>query len=354
MNLIKTSIVVCAFNEELMLSKCLNSIKTNICNQANTNEIIIIDNNSVDTTSDIALKFIEDNNNLMIRYLKIEHVPLTSSRNTAISFCKGEYIVFVDADAIVGENWLVNILSKFNENTHIVAGNVTNYNNQSYFANFIYNSHYKCSLKTSRLIGANMGFKSSVFDMNNGFLAATGNRGDETLFLQQYVKNNPDHLIGFAEDSIVYNDFPNSLTEWLEQQYIGGREYLKISKFNNKNFTIFIQEFLRIVNITFFPHLLIFFFITSSSPLVFIMHLLFFMVRNIYKVKHYYCGCKTLKDQSKILQSILYIPVTFFGTLAIDLGYVVEATLSFNKKIDKTVAKTSKVLSEIKSIKLVD
>ena len=352
MSFINTSIVICAFNEEKMLLSCLNSIKTNICSQTKVTEIIIVDNNSMDSTSDIALKFIKENNNdLLIRYLKIDHVPLTSSRNTAISYCKGSHIIFVDADALVEKGWLVAILSKFNENTPIVAGNVANLNTKSFFADLIYNSHYKWSKQHNKLIGANMAFKSSVFEFNNGFLGATGNRGDETLFLQEYVKNNPDKEIGFAKESIVYNEFPTSISAWLLQQYNGGSEYFKISKFNNKSFTIFAQEALRIVNTFFIPHLLLHLFIISSP--LFIAHVALFLIRNIYKTNQIYSGFKSLCSQSKIFQAFLYIPVTFFGTLATDVGYVFQASISFNKEIDRGSAKISVVLHEVKSIKLI-
>ena len=353
MNLTNVSVVVCAFNEEKFLLRCLNSIKSNINNLDKSAEIIIVDNSSFDSTGNIALKFVNENTkDLMIRYLKIAHVPLTSSRNTAISYCKGRFIVFVDADAVVDNDWLENILSEFNENTPIVAGNIANLNSKSYFSDFIYNSHYKCSLESNRLIGANMAFKHSVFESDNGFLSATGNRGDETLFLQEYVKNNPDMEIGFAKNSIVYNDFPNSLKEWLIQQYIGGREYLKISKFNNQSFINFLQEILRVINVFFLPHLFIHFFIISSP--LFVFHLALFLLRNIYKVKHFYCGFKNLYNQRKLLLSIFYFPVTLFGALATDMGYVFQAFISFNKEIDKGQANISKVLHEVKSIKLID
>ena len=348
---ILTSIIVCAFNEEKMLSNCLDSIKSSINSQADTTEIIIIDNNSSDCTSNIALNFISNNNNnLIVKYLKIEHVPLTSSRNTGISVSRGTYIIFVDADAIVGKDWLINILSEFNENTLIVAGNVGNINTKSYFADFIYNAHYKCSLRKDKYIGANMAFNRSVFELNHGFLGATGNRGDETLFFQEYLSRNPHQVIGFAKESFVYNDFPTSFFVWLNQQYIGGREYLKISKFNRKSAITISQEILRIANILFIPHLVVHFFYALSP--FYIFHFILFLLRNIYKIEHCYCGFKNLFIERNFIQAFLFLPVTFFGVFLTDLGFMVQFILSFNKKIDKSDAKVSLVLSQVKSNKL--
>ena len=64
-------------------------------------------------------------------------------------------------------------------------------NTNSFFADFIFNSHYKCSLDVgSKLIGANMAFRSSVFESSGGFYTVTRKRGDETLFFQEYISNN--------------------------------------------------------------------------------------------------------------------------------------------------------------------
>ena len=345
-----TSVVVCAFNEEKRLKDCLNSIKSQIIASVENTEIIIVDNDSKDETSNIAIKFIQENDNLMIRYFKIEHVPLTSSRNTAISFCQGNYIVFVDADAIVGDGWLKHILKEFNTNTTIVAGSVSNLNTDSLFAEFIYQSHFKCSLDKKPFIGANMAYKKSVFDHTGGFFSATINRGDETLFLQEYTSNNPDKKIGFAKNSIVYNDFPNTFLEWLKQQYTGGREYLNISKFKNKSLIDVLQEILRAINILFLPHLLIHFFVISS-PLYF-LHFILFLIRNIYKLKHCYCGSRNLFFKGNIFQAIMFFPVTIMGTLSTDCGFVLQAILSFNKVLDKSNAKVSKVINQIKSNKV--
>ena len=72
MNLTNVSVVVCAFNEEKFLLRCLNSIKSNINNLDKSAEIIIVDNSSFDSTGNIALKFVNENTkDLMIRYLKI-------------------------------------------------------------------------------------------------------------------------------------------------------------------------------------------------------------------------------------------------------------------------------------------
>jgi len=347
MSSIKSSVVVCAFNEEKRLYECLNSIKSQI-NHLNT-EILIVDNDSQDLTSEISKKFINENNNLKIQFLKIKHVPLTSSRNTAISFCRGEFIFFVDADAEVGEGWLDHMINEFDENTSIVAGNISILNTNSFFANFIFYSHFTNSLKQNRFIGANMGFKSSVFEKYGGFFAATKNRGDETLFLQNYMNKNPTESLVFAEKSIVFNEFPENLFVWLDQQYKGGKEYFQILKFGKASKMQKLKQALRPLNILFFPHLLIHYFLVYSP--FFGFHLFLFLFRNAYKYKHCFFGAKNLFNRGKIFQSFLFLPVTFLGTFFIDLGYVIKALSSINKTLDQNHANVGEVIENIKSSK---
>ena len=92
MSEINISVVVCAYNEEVELNNCLESIKLEIGVRKDV-EVIIVDNESNDRTGEIALDFIlRCNNELRVRCLRIKHVSLTSSRNTALSYCRGTYV----------------------------------------------------------------------------------------------------------------------------------------------------------------------------------------------------------------------------------------------------------------------
>ena len=64
MSSINTSIVICAFNEENCLLNCLQSVRSEIIENSESTELIIVDNESIDSTADIALNFINDNNEL--------------------------------------------------------------------------------------------------------------------------------------------------------------------------------------------------------------------------------------------------------------------------------------------------
>lgn len=96
----KISVIVPAYNSEKYIRKCIESI----INQTYKNiEILIVDNNSSDRTSEIVKAYSEKNDN--IHYLFCEERGAAAARNYGIDRCTGEYICFVDADDYVEETY---------------------------------------------------------------------------------------------------------------------------------------------------------------------------------------------------------------------------------------------------------
>ena len=298
MSEINISVVVCAYNEEDELTGCLESIKLEVDDRKDV-EVIIIDNESSDHTGDIALEFIQKYyDEIRVNYLRIKHVHLTSSRNTAIFYCRGAYVLFVDADAVVGKGWLLSLMNKFEDDVGIVAGNVANLHTENLFSDFIYTSHFRCSLDaehSTKLIGANMGFNKALLQQIGGFYGVNLNRGDDTLLSRMCLLKMPEIKIANAPDSIVYNDFSGSVLEWIQHQYIGGKSNITIGKILGDNdVKEYIKNIIRFFSILFVPHLLMYSMTLSS---LFILHFFIYMLRVSYGVKHIFCGINRLYKQ---------------------------------------------------------
>lgn len=77
----------------------------------NDYEIIIVDNASTDGTSDyVNLEFLPATNFKLI----LEPVPgISRARNRGLAESQGRFVAFTDDDAVVGPNWLKNILNAF-------------------------------------------------------------------------------------------------------------------------------------------------------------------------------------------------------------------------------------------------
>ena len=95
------SVIVPCYNYAAFLSECLDSILA----QTFTNwECIIADNCSTDNTKEIAEKYVQKDSRFKYIYCEIKGV--SAARNKAIANSSGKYILPVDADDRIGENYL--------------------------------------------------------------------------------------------------------------------------------------------------------------------------------------------------------------------------------------------------------
>jgi len=105
------SVIVPAFNEEKFLGNCLLSLKEQDFKDF---EIIVVDNNSTDKTTEIAKKF-----GAILVSEKNQGVAF--ARNKGAKIAKGEILVFTDADTILPKNWLSKIKEEFKRDKELIA-----------------------------------------------------------------------------------------------------------------------------------------------------------------------------------------------------------------------------------------
>lgn len=97
----KVSVVIPAYNAQLYLHETLQSVR----DQTYPNfEVIVVDDGSIDGTSRIAQKFVEDDSRF--RHLKQQNKGVSVARNVGFNLSNGDYIAFLDADDV----WLPNNL----------------------------------------------------------------------------------------------------------------------------------------------------------------------------------------------------------------------------------------------------
>jgi glycosyltransferase involved in cell wall biosynthesis len=99
------SVVVCTFNREKLLPKCLDSL----CNQTISHtqyEIIVVDNASTDNTPSIVADFKSKFPNHSINRILEGKQGLGYARNTGWKQATGRFVAYIDDDAIAGVEWL--------------------------------------------------------------------------------------------------------------------------------------------------------------------------------------------------------------------------------------------------------
>ena len=113
------SVIMPSYNQGLFITDALESV----CNQTYQNwECIIIDDGSTDNTSAIVDPFLKKD--IRIKYTKIPNGGVSRARNTAINMAAGEYILPLDADDRISENYLEECVKEFfnHPSTKIVYG----------------------------------------------------------------------------------------------------------------------------------------------------------------------------------------------------------------------------------------
>ncbi len=111
------SILIPAYNEEKVIEHTIESL---IVSDYPKKEIIVIDDGSKDRTLEIAKQYKNE-----IKVLHKENGGKASALNHGLLFAKGEIIVIVDADTIVGRNSLKSIAKGLSdEKVAAVAGNI--------------------------------------------------------------------------------------------------------------------------------------------------------------------------------------------------------------------------------------
>lgn len=162
----KISVVIPAYNEELLLPKLLTSLQEQTFKGGF--EVIVVDNNSTDDTAKIAKTF-------GARVIREAKQGYANACNTGFYAAKGEIIARCDADFIVPKNWLLDIYSALTKNKKLVAIGGPTYPLESSFMEnvFYYPAHllylYGLKLTNQGFLLTNMAVKKEAFLKTNGF-----------------------------------------------------------------------------------------------------------------------------------------------------------------------------------------
>lgn len=216
------SVIVCCYRGEKTIVDCLDSL----CNQSYSKEkyeIILIDDGSVDNTTNIINNYLSLNGgNSLIRYYRKENQGLSIARNFGISKANGSIISFVDEDALVNERFVEEVSSIFTKHGKIncVGGTVNLWNTDSNFAKLYHYSIFNFQMNDlNAIIGTNMSFRKEFLEEIGGFQKEFDKRGDETaLFVKAGRKLNS--LI--SSNIIVSHTQPSKINQFLCTRYENG------------------------------------------------------------------------------------------------------------------------------------
>ena len=98
------SIIICTFNRQELLKNAVLSLFHQINIDSSSIEIIVIDNNSTDKTKESIIQLQKENKNLYY-FLEVQQ-GLSFARNRGYKEAHGNYIAYLDDDALAPENWI--------------------------------------------------------------------------------------------------------------------------------------------------------------------------------------------------------------------------------------------------------
>jgi len=156
----KISVVIPAYNEEVLLPECLDSV-LNQSLPRELYEVIVVDNASTDRTGVIArekgARVVWEGKKGYIRALK-----------KGVREAKGEIIAITDADCRVPKDWLEKIYNSYKKDPRLDAvGGPFKFFDGNFFFRFVVSFLVRYSIRD--LTGANLSFKKSSFRKIGGF-----------------------------------------------------------------------------------------------------------------------------------------------------------------------------------------
>lgn len=241
------SIVVCIYNGEKTLKSAINSL-LNQDYPKDKYEVILVNDGSVDNSEQICKDFIEEfkNAKFKLTYVFQKNSGLSSARNTGVYLSKGDFIAFIDQDAVADEKWISEIVNSFGDDKSIgvVGGKIELLNKESWFATFIHWIHYYKEDKNRNeiipIIGTNMAYRKEVFNKVGGFFEQFKSRGDEHSFIDFKVLTCFKQNIAWS--AVAYHEYPRRLSQWFRERFFNGHEYALvhyISKNYKKDYLYF-------------------------------------------------------------------------------------------------------------------
>lgn len=178
------SIVICTYNRAQYLPEALDSLQKQTV-ESSRFEVIIVNNNSTDNTDEVCQQYMASYPNFPIKYVNEDHQGASFARNTGAALARGEYLCFMDDDAIANVNYVDTILQFFHNYpdagglggriipryipaepvwmSHFVSSLVGNFN---YSKEIIVFSENKYPLESNMII------RKKDFDAVNGFNTA--------------------------------------------------------------------------------------------------------------------------------------------------------------------------------------
>ncbi|MEV5027119.1 glycosyltransferase [Paenibacillus sp. LPE1-1-1.1] len=187
----KATVAICTHNRAEDVREALLSLLRQ--NFTDAFEVIVVDNRSTDNTKQVVQE-VNQMTSIPIIYVYEERLGLSVARNRAIREAKGEYVLFLDDDAMASKEWISGIVSLFETDPRIgcVGGRIEPAwegaeptwllpENRTLYTILDYSNEIVEMKKPAIPFGANVAFRKSVFNSLKPFREDLGRVGSNLL-----------------------------------------------------------------------------------------------------------------------------------------------------------------------------
>lgn len=231
------SVVVCTYNRSGLLLGCLRSLSEQSV-EPSLYEVLVIDNGSTDQTYTLAEEFIGRYPNFSI--VREKNQGLSHARNSGWREASGEYVAYIDDDAVAPADWVFQIKSFIGRKPHVAAFggpydafslvSVPDWFPPDYGVLNHGEDERPIVFGKEWITGTNMIFKRNLFVELCGFDVGLGMSGDkisygeEARFLTELHKNNiPIYYVPNVKVRHLVADYKMKLIWLLSSSYKVGR-----------------------------------------------------------------------------------------------------------------------------------
>ena len=186
------SFIICTYNREKYIYECLSRLAKNT--EQEGWEIILVNNNSTDTTAAECARFEKDFPKVNYHYFVETQQGLSFARNRGIAEAKGEWLVFLDDDAMMKTDYIANLKQHLEQHPEAGAfggaiepffeGETPTWLNpwaMGFVSAIDLGEAVKLFPKKAYPIGANMGIQRSTIDAIGMFNTALGRSGNNLM-----------------------------------------------------------------------------------------------------------------------------------------------------------------------------
>lgn len=262
--LIEISVVICTYNREKLLQRALESLLQQTFDRSRY-EIIIVDNYSTDDAYKLVESFRFKYPKANIVYLFEKEQGLGRARNKGYKRAKGEYVAFLDDDAMVDKNWLNVVLDCFRKITpspSVVGGPIYPFYGapkpvwfRDKYETRFWGKEGRFLKKGETFSGSNMIFKKEIFSAYGEFNQDVGMKekiisvGEETYLFEKIWQSPKNIFCYYSPKLIVYHAVPNykmTVSYQLKRSFAAGQALAR----RNRNIVL-IYRIIKILTYSF-------------------------------------------------------------------------------------------------------